>query len=88
MSRHTNELKALIASRATEATVKKFYKSYIKDLKLVEERPIKDHLAGWTEKDYTFSYKDVSYRLIEKIVPTPNGLVAYSAKYRYEIIQL
>lgn len=85
---NTNDLKSVLAVRATGATGEKFYKSYIKEIKLVEERFIPGHVSGWTEKDYFFEYKGKEYRVNEHICPNKDGEVKYSAKYRYETIQL
>lgn len=76
--------KATIAARAG----KHFYKSYIKNVQRVEVREIPNHVKGWTEEDYTFAYKDRNYRVNEHICANKDGEVKYSAKYRYDLIEL
>lgn len=73
-----------IASRAGKG----FFKSYVKNIRLAEIRPIEGHKAGYTEKDFFFSYKGKEYRVNEYIVPNADGEKIYSAKYRYELIAL
>lgn len=72
-----------IASRAGKG----FYKSYVKNIKLAECRPIPGHKEGWDEKDYFFDYKDKKYRINESICPNDKGEIIYSAKYRYELVE-
>lgn len=76
--------KSTIASRAGKG----FFKTYIKNIKLVEEREIKGHKEHWSEKDFTFEHKGKRYRVNEHIQPNKNGEVIYSAKYVYELIEL
>jgi len=73
-----------IAARAGKG----FYKSYVRNIRLAESRPIKGHKEGWSEKDYFFTYKGKEYRINEHICPNKNGEVVYSAKFRYELIEL
>lgn len=75
------EMKRMIASRAGKG----FFKSYVKNIKCVETRPIKGHVMGAVEYDYTFTYKGKSYRVNEHICPNKEGKVIYSAKFRYEL---
>ena len=77
----------MLASRASKDG-QKFYKSYIKNIKLVETREIKDHVKGYLEKDYTFEYKGKIYRVNQYIVPNKDGEVKYSAEYRFETIEI
>lgn len=73
-----------IAARAGKG----FYKSYIRNIRLAESRPIKGHKKGWSENDYFFTYKGREYRINEYICPNENEEVIYSAKFRYELIEL
>ena len=73
-----------IAARAG----KSFYKSYIRNIRLVELRKIVDHVKNYVEKDYTFNYKGKTYRVNQHIVPNENGVCKYSAEYTYETIEL
>ena len=77
--------KFTIASRATHATGRKFYKSYVKNIKLADARPIPNHKAGNVEYDYFFDYKGVRYRVNEHICPNDRGEVIYSEKYKYTL---
>lgn len=79
-SYNTKDWKATIAARTG------FKKSYITNIKLVEERPIPDHVQGWTEQDFEFLYKGFKYRVVEHIVPNADGEVKYSAEYEYTIV--
>lgn len=74
------ELKEMIAARTGLA------KSYIKDIKVAEVRPIPDHKERWSEKDYSFTYKGMNYKCVEKIVPNKDGEVKYSAKFEYNTV--
>ena len=76
--------KLTIAARAGEG----FFKSYVSSIKLAEKREIEGHVKGWSEEDYFFTYKGKKYRVNEYIVPNENGTSIYSAKYRYELIEL
>ena len=80
-------MRSMLASRASKDG-QKFYKSYIKNIKLVETREIKDHVKGYLEKDYTFEYKGKIYRVNQYIVPNKDGEVKYSAEYRFETIEI
>ena len=50
----------------------KFYKSYVTGIKKVETREIPEHVLGWCEED-------------QYIVPNRNGIVKFSARYRYTV---
>lgn len=76
--------KFTIAARAGEG----FYKSYVRNIQRIEIREIPEHVKGWTEEDYTFSYKGKNYRVNEHICANAEGEVKYSAKYRYELVEL
>ncbi len=76
--------KLTIASRAGKG----FYKSYVRNIRLAECRPIEGHKSGYSEKDYFFTYKGKEYRVNEYICPDKNGVVIYSAKFRYELVEL
>lgn len=75
----------MIATRATKASNLKFYKSYIKEVKLAEVRMIPGHKARWREEDYYFKYKGKQYRINEHIKPNENGEIIYSASWNYEL---
>lgn len=77
-----------IAARASQASGKTFFKSYIKDIQLVETRPIKDHPLGFREVDCTFSYKGNAYRINSYICPNEDGETKFSARFRYELVEL
>lgn len=76
--------KLTIASRAGKG----FYKSYIRNIRLAETRPIKGHKAGYSENDYLFTYKGKEYRVNEHICPNQDSAVTYSAKFEYELVEL
>lgn len=63
----------------------KFYKSYVTGIKKVETREIPEHVCGWCEEDYMFNYKGRQYKVNQYIVPNENGIVKFSAKYRYTV---
>lgn len=67
---------------------KGFYKSYVRNIRLAERRPIPEHKEHFVEKDYLFDYKGKSYRVNEHIVPDKKGEVKYSAAFRYDLIAL
>lgn len=73
-----------IEARAVEG----FFKSYVRNIQLAEQRAVKDHAGHFVEKDYTFDYKGKSYRVDEHLVPNPNGEVKYSMKTEYETVAL
>lgn len=73
-----------IASRAGKG----FFKSYVRNIRLAEHRPIEGHEAGFSENDYFFTYKGKEYRINQYICPSKNGEVIYSAKFRYELVEL
>lgn len=81
---------ATLAARATSGSKdgKKFYKSYIKNIRGAAARRIEGHVEGYQEKDYTFEYKGKTYRVNQHIVPNKDGEVKYSAEYRFETIEL
>ena len=70
----TNELKAMIASRTG------LYKSYIKNVKVEAVRSF-GHVAGWSEYDYSFTYKGKKYICEEHFV----GNKKYSAQREYTL---
>lgn len=81
----------IIASRANEGNKEagvKFYKSYVTGIKLAEVRKIPEHVAGYVEEDYFFNYKGKTYRVNEHIVPNKDGVIKFSAKYRYTLEEL
>lgn len=80
--------KSTLAARATGASGKKFYKSYVKNIRFAEFRNITGHKEWFTEIDFFFSYKGKEYRINEYICPNSNGEVIYSAKYKYELVEL
>jgi hypothetical protein len=73
-----------IASRAGKG----FFKSYVRNIRIAEQRVIPDHVEGFIERDYFFSHKGKEYRVNEYIVPNDKGEVKFSAKYRYEVVEL
>lgn len=79
--------KRTIASRCS-GTLKGIYKSYIKNIKLVEVREIPEHITGRVEKDYTFEHKGKKYRINQHIVPDKDGIVKYSCQYKYEAFEI
>lgn len=82
--------KKVIVSRVNEAVgnTSVFYKSYVKNVFLVEVREIPEHIMGWVEQDYIFNYKGEVYRLNQHIKPDAEGVVKYSAKYYYTLERL
>ena len=76
--------KSVIAARAGKG----FYKSYVKNIRLAEVREIPNHITGWVEEDYFFTYKGKEYRVNQYICPNSEGEVKYSAKYEYKLIEL
>ena len=82
--------KKVIVSRANEAlgNTSVFYKSYVKNVFLVEVREIPEHVMGWVEEDYIFNYKGDVYRLNQHIKPNAQGIVKYSADYYYTLEKL
>ena len=82
--------KKVIVSRANEAlgNTNVFYKSYAKNVFLVEIREIPEHVMGWVEEDYIFNYKGDVYRLNQHIKPNAQGIVKYSADYYYTLEKL
>lgn len=78
--------KETIVSRANNNKLGiKFYKSYITGIKKVEVRKIPEHVLGYVEEDYIFSYKGKQYRVNEHIVPNKEGSVKFSARFNYTV---
>lgn len=76
-----NTLKDMIAVRASESG-ERFYKSYIKNIKVVDRR----YAKGWTteEVDYTFYYKGRKYIVREQI--EGNKMISFKRKYSTSIL--
>lgn len=87
-----NVKQIMIAARANvqaeKKGFKKFYYSYVRNIKLVEVRHIKDHIEGFVEEDYTFTYKGENFRVNASILPNKKGEVKYSAGYTYEVFKI
>lgn len=75
--------KLTIASRASMSG-KKFFKSYVKNIRVAEIRDI-GHVAGWVEADYFFTYKGNEYRVNQYFVPNDNGIKKFSAGCIYRL---
>lgn len=82
--------KKVIVARANQAIGNKkvFYKTYVKNVFLVEVREIPEHIMGWVEEDYIFNYKGEVYRLNQHIKPNVQGVIKYSADYYYTLEML
>ena len=69
-------MKALIASRANSAVgEKRFFKSYVKNVKEVARRETKWHADDmvFAEADFTFEYKGKQYRINHDRAKSFNG---------------
>lgn len=87
MKRNDIVLRDMVAARASSCG-KRFAKSYVKNIRLEERRRIPGHLAGYCEEDYSFEYKGRRYRVNKYIVPNSSGEVIYSAKFRFELVEV
>lgn len=87
MKNNAKEMKAMIASRASRSG-KRFFKSYVRNIRVAEIRHIPDHISGFKEVDYFFEYKGKEYRVNQCICPNINDEVKYSARYRYETLSV
>lgn len=73
------DLKSVIANRATYASGTKFFKSYVKNIKVADRRANGCNCFNM-ETDYFFTYKGVRYRVNQH---RKGGI--YSADFRYTL---